>query len=105
MVLEAFVGERPAGHESRHLDGRITNNRLTNLAWGTRREQFEDQVAHRTDTRADRNGAAKLTCAQVKAIRKLIGDGVETQTRIAERFGVSQATITRIKKGQRYAAV
>src|SRR5262245_18248010 len=34
LVLETFVGPRPAGQQCRHLDGNKENNRLTNLAWG-----------------------------------------------------------------------
>ncbi len=102
MVLEAFVGRRPAGHETRHFDRDVTNNRLKNLVWGTRREQFEDQVRHGTDTRGVRNGNAKLSSAQVKTIRRMLAHGRQGMT-IARRFKVSQATITRIKKGHRYA--
>jgi hypothetical protein len=41
-VLTAFVGPRPNGREGRHLDDNKMNNRLTNLAWGTRRDNVED---------------------------------------------------------------
>lgn len=44
LVLTAFVGPCPAGHESRHLDNVITNNALANLAWGTRSENMMDIV-------------------------------------------------------------
>lgn len=104
MVLEAFVGLRPHGFETRHLDRDITNNRLGNLRWGTPREQFEDQVRHGTDTRGERNGGAKLKNSDAKKIRRLLTKG-HAGTVLAERFCVSQATITRIKKRQRYATV
>jgi len=104
MVLEAFVGPRSEGQETRHLDGDITNNRLTNLVWGTRRDQFADQVLHGTDTRGARNGASKLSNDQVREIRDSLAAG-HKGCALAERFGVGGATITRIKKGQRYATV
>lgn len=102
LVLEAFVGPRPPGYETRHKDRDITNNRLKNLAWGTRREQFDDQVRHGTDTRGERNGAAKLTNRQAVEIRRRLRAG-ERGSDLAREFGVRDSTITRIKKGIRYA--
>lgn len=48
VVLAAFVGPCPTGMETRHLDGNRTNNRLTNLAYGTPRENGLDRVRHGT---------------------------------------------------------
>ena len=48
LVLEAFVGPRPAGMECRHLDGDPANNHLENLAWGTSKENGEDMTRHGT---------------------------------------------------------
>lgn len=48
LVMEAFVGPRPAGIEVRHLDGDPTNAALTNLAYGTSAENKLDQVRHGT---------------------------------------------------------
>src|SRR5271166_1685861 len=43
LVLLTFVGPCPEGYECRHLDGNPANNRLRNLAWGTRLENAADQ--------------------------------------------------------------
>jgi NUMOD4 motif/HNH endonuclease len=102
MVLGAFVGPCPPGQETRHKNGRQDDNCLTNLLWGTRREQFEDQVRVGSDTRGERNGAAKLTNAQALEIRRRLAAG-ERGINLAREFRVGQPTITRIKKGVRYA--
>lgn len=44
VVLESFVGPCPPGMETRHLDDDPSNNRLTNLCWGTRGENVRDRV-------------------------------------------------------------
>lgn len=49
LVLEAFVGPRPEGSETRHLDGDPTNNRVSNLAWGTPKENAQDKKRHGTE--------------------------------------------------------
>ena len=46
LVLEAFVGPRPPGMLCRHLDANLKNNRLSNLAWGSRAEDAADKRAH-----------------------------------------------------------
>ena len=46
LVLEAFVGPKPQGYVTRHLDGSRTNNKLSNLAWGTLAENHADMRAH-----------------------------------------------------------
>lgn len=45
LVLETYVGPRPScNHEARHVNGIPDDNRLKNLAWGTKREQRLDDI-------------------------------------------------------------
>lgn len=46
LVMEAFVGPRPEGMETRHLNGIPSDNRLSNLTYGTRSENRMDMVKH-----------------------------------------------------------
>lgn len=46
LVLLAFVGPPPANSEALHRNGDPADNRLENLAWGTRSENALDQVRH-----------------------------------------------------------
>lgn len=59
LVMMAFVGEAPAGQEVRHLDGNSTNNRLSNLKYGTKSENNFDQVTHGTHAEANRTHCPK----------------------------------------------
>lgn len=49
LVLEAFVGPRPTGHQSRHIDGNPAHNELTNLVYGTPKENAADKALHGTN--------------------------------------------------------
>jgi hypothetical protein len=46
LVMEAFVGPCPEGQEVRHLDGHPANNRLENLAYGTRQDNMLDVLRY-----------------------------------------------------------
>lgn len=48
IVLEAFIGKRPNGMETRHKDGNQRNNHLENLEWCTKSTNTKDQVRHGT---------------------------------------------------------
>lgn len=53
-VLAAFIGPCPEGQEVRHLDGNPANNRLDNLAYGTKGENNLDAVRHGTHYNASK---------------------------------------------------
>lgn len=60
LVLEAFVGPCPDGHESLHFPERDhSNNRVDNLRWGTQKENAADRDTHGTTCRGDRHWARK----------------------------------------------
>lgn len=46
LVLMAFIGPAPDGHEACHNDGDPGNNHLSNLRWGTRSDNLRDRVRH-----------------------------------------------------------
>ena len=45
LVAEAFLDERPLGHEVNHIDGKKTNNAASNLEWVTRSENLRPAYA------------------------------------------------------------
>lgn len=54
LVAAAFIGPRPAGHDTRHLDGNPLRNVPGNLAYGTRSENMQDMLRHGTNKLAAR---------------------------------------------------
>lgn len=55
LVASAFLGPRPDGNEIRHLNGDNNDNRIANLAYGTKSDNMLDAVRHGT------HGEAKKT--------------------------------------------
>jgi DNA-binding transcriptional regulator YiaG len=103
LVLEAFVGPRPSGYDIRHLDGDPSNNRVENLAYGTRAENEADKVKHGTTNRGERNGMSKVTPDVVRKIRRVYAKGKYSQARIAKHFGLSREMVGRIVRRDSWA--
>jgi len=101
VVCAAYHGERPPGHEVRHLNGRRDDDRADNLAWSTHAENCADKVAHGTAQRGERNPIARLTEAQVRAIRA----SQEPAGRLALAFGVKPGTVRAVRARRRWAHV
>ena len=91
LVAEAFLGKRPCGQEVRHLNGDPSDNRVTNLTYGTRSENQRDQYSY-----GGRHAWGKLDLADILAIRSLIAEGVDQKV-IALQFGISASQVSAIK--------
>jgi hypothetical protein len=104
LVLEAFVGLRPQGYETRHLNGIPDDNRLINVCWGTPEENRADIHRHGRFVRGVDRAQAKLDASSVITIRAdyLAGVGVNA---LARRYGVARATIQQVLKGKTWTHV
>lgn len=99
LVLAAFVGPAPAGHECNHKDGDKTNNHLSNLEWLTSSGNRIHALATGllVSAKGERAGGAKLTAEQVQEIRRL--KGIEPTRIIAIRFRISAGYVRRLQRG------
>lgn len=103
LVARAFLGDPPGPVGTRrgewtvdHLDGNKANNRVDNLEWvpsEVNRRRYLDRSAVR---RGETHPNAKLTAAQVKALRQLYATGRYTQYALAEQFGISPGHVSEI---------
>lgn len=98
LVLMAFVGPCPEGMQCRHLDGDRTNNRLSNLCWGTAAENTHDKKQHGTQQRGSRIPWSRLTEADIEEMRRQRLAGVP-RAEVARRFGISREYCTKLVLG------
>lgn len=106
LVLEAFIGSCPEGMEGCHKDGNPANNALTNLRWGTKASNFEDQITHGTRRKGElhhRSAMSDQVRAEILAsLSHLSGHGNRDSTglakRLAEQHGVTIGAIYKLRK-------
>lgn len=95
-VVETFFGEIPEGMQVCHRDGNPSNNHVTNLRVGSAKSNHADKVRHGTRNWGARNGKANLDADDVVQIRQ----SSATEESLASEFGVTRATIGRIRRGE-----
>ena len=97
LVCEAFHGLRPLGHVAAHNDGKSLNNNASNLRWDTPAGNMADTALHGTKNAGERHSQAKLSAAQVQAVRL----SIESCSTLACHYGVSRSHISRLRSGRR----
>jgi hypothetical protein len=104
LVLTAFVGNAAEGQECRHLNGDKDDNRLENLAWGTRSENASDRFRHGTGLCGEKVHTAVLTPEKVREIRSRASAG-ESYVSLGRVFGVTDVMISNIARGKNWKHV
>lgn len=100
LACEQENGSPPtAEHEAAHSCGRghLGCVARRHLRWKTHAENIAEAVEHGSLQRGEDRWNAKLTEADVRAIRSMLG--TNTQQRIADQFGISREMVSRIKRG------
>ena len=105
LVCEAAHGP-PPGDEHQALHG-CGNGHLGcinphHLRWGTQVENMADAVLHGTAARGERQGGAKLTEADVIAIRQRYAEGGVLQRELAAEYGITRENARDIINGRRW---
>lgn len=101
LVADAFLGPCPPGQQVRHLDGCPSNNRVTNLAYGSAQQNADDRMRHGRYATGGRHHGAKLTDGEAAEIRRLRAAGLKVRV-LAERYRVSVSTIETVVYGKTY---
>ena len=100
LVLLAFVGPCPDGLQTCHFPDRDpSNNRLSNLSYGTAQDNADDRRVHGTIARGERNGSSKISDAACARLRSL-PPSTATFHGYASAFGLTVDQVIRIYHGQ-----
>lgn len=95
LVLHVFVGASN-GLLALHSNGLQTDNKLSNLRYGTHKDNSADAQLHGTVAKGERQGGAKLTDAAVKDIRQ----SALSNAALAKQYGVGYRHIWRVRRGE-----
>lgn len=96
LVCRTFRGPQPDGMECCHNDGQPWNNRADNLRWDTYAANMEDRRKHGVMVCGVEQWQAKLDDDKIRHIRESHASGRLTQMQLAELYGVSDTTISKI---------
>lgn len=80
LVLEAFIGPCPEGYIGLHNNDDRRDNRVTNLRWGTYKENSAD---------AKRNGRVKVADEIVRSLRS----STKTDLELAQEMNMSETAV------------
>lgn len=102
LVVAAFLGSAPLDKRLvLHGNGDRFDNRLSNLRYGNHKDNSADAKLHGTQTKGERQHAAKLTVKQVLYIRT----SNETGIALAKKFSVTTACISAVIKRKNWRHV
>lgn len=98
LIAQEFKGTPPKGMQCRHLNGIRTDNRPSNLAWGTAKENQHDRYEHNTHQIGEKNASAKITKADASWI--VLNYGFFETRVLAKKFKCTPQNISRIATGK-----
>ncbi len=102
LVATAWLGECPDGMEVNHKNCNKADNRIGNLEYVTPSENVVHSFDSGRSARGEDHRDNKLSVEQVRSIRAAWESGSSTQTKLAEKYGVSPGTIHKIVSRKRW---
>lgn len=101
LVLDAFVGPCPTGHEGSHLDGHKVNCRLANLAWETPGANNARKREHGTLRIGENHPTGRLNREAGERVAKAYLSGEADLRQAGAREGVTWAVAQGVVRKRR----
>ncbi|CAJ1226638.1 NUMOD4 domain-containing protein [Lactiplantibacillus xiangfangensis] len=109
LVATVFIPNPENKSSVNHIDGDKLNNAVSNLEWTTRSENMIHAYQHglKRPVSGTKNGNAKLTEEQVRAIRSEYIPYSRTHGTVAlgKKYGITNAAVGRVVRGSGYKDV
>lgn len=104
LVGFSFIENKENKKEINHKNGIQWDNRADNLEWVTASENqiHAIKTGLKIPVKGERVGTSVLTEDQVRQIKRKLKEGVMTQKKIGEFYGVTKFTIQKINVGKNW---
>lgn len=96
LITDAYLGPCPDGLQTRHLDGNPLNNDISNLCYGTPKENAQDRVRHGNHLPGEQHPSAKLTDKIVIEMRSKYVPRKYTIPMLAREYRLRPKTVAKV---------
>jgi hypothetical protein len=105
LVAEAWIPKPSNDHNYvMHLDGNLSNNHISNLAWMTKEQMHAHRRELKKKSTTVKISNSKLNESDVRLLKSMLQRGV-SHIQIAKMFCISGMQVTRIKRGENWGHV
>jgi predicted XRE-type DNA-binding protein len=107
LVAKAFISNPNNYPQVNHKDGNKLNNHVENLEWCSSSQNVKHSfdILGKQIPKGENSTSSKLKESDVLAIRQLLKEGNLSQQKIADKYGISQAQVWRIKNKLRWSHI
>ena len=105
LVARTFMGETPKGLLVLHRDDNRLNNHLSNLYFGTRKQNFDDSVRNGKAALGEKNGHSRIDDNQAAEIKNLLVKTELCYHAIALLTGATRSIVSKIATGERWKGI
>ena len=105
LILMAYYGARTEKQQCRHLNGNALDNRISNIVWGTAKENVQDSKRHGTAAclrAGEESNSSKLKTKDVLNIAEQIEAGRPLK-KIANDYHITRRHVCDIKLKRTWA--